>query len=179
VPDYPDNADEDERRDLRANLDIRRRNYAVVQGFIRGFGENIRDACEEKLYQDLEHIRFGYDKLWPIQYMAEIKRHCPLDVQAIKDAKEHLFRGWEGWTVITLKLSSVSGSDTSRSRTDCNAMASPSRTKISSNTTCLRFANPEHLPTRSFGPSNSWSQTIRIGIKQQIVLKAPWKTWRK
>ena len=26
--------------------------------------------------------------------MAEIKRHCPLDVRVIKEAKEHLFRGW-------------------------------------------------------------------------------------
>ena len=26
--------------------------------------------------------------------MAEIQRHCPLNVQAIKEAKEHLFHGW-------------------------------------------------------------------------------------
>ena len=32
----------------------------VVRGFLKGFGKNIRDACEEKLYQDLEHVRFGY-----------------------------------------------------------------------------------------------------------------------
>ena len=94
VPVYPDDADEDERRNLRSDLDIQRRDDAVVKGFIKGFGENIQDACEEKLYQDLEHIRFGYDEVWPEQYMREIKRHCPLDVGAIKEAKEHLFRGW-------------------------------------------------------------------------------------
>ena len=94
VPEYPDDSSEDERRDLREALDIQRRDDAVVRGFIKGFGENIRDACEEKLYQDLEHVRFGYDEVWPEGYMAEIKRHCPLDVRAIKEAKEHLFRGW-------------------------------------------------------------------------------------
>ena len=63
VSDYPDDADEYERRDLRETLDIQRRDDAVVRGFLKGFGENIRDACEEKLYQDLEHVRFGYDKV--------------------------------------------------------------------------------------------------------------------
>ena len=95
VPEYPEEADEDERSDLRAELDIQRRDDAVVRGFIKGFGENIRDACEEKLCQDLEHVRFGYDEVWPEEYMAEIKRHRPLDVGAIKEAKEHLFRGWQ------------------------------------------------------------------------------------
>ena len=32
--------------------------------------------------------------MWPDEYMAEIKRHCPLIVRAINEAKEHLFRGW-------------------------------------------------------------------------------------
>ena len=94
VPNYPDDADEDERRDLRAALDIERRDWAVVQGFLQGFGGNVRDACKEKLYQDLEHVRFGYDEVWPVRYMAEIKRHCPLDVQAIKEDKKHLYHGW-------------------------------------------------------------------------------------
>ena len=94
VPDYPDGADEDECRNLRAALNIQRRDDPVVKGFIKGFWENIQDACEEKLYQDLEHIRFGYDDVWPEEYMREIRRHCPLDVGAIKEAKEHLFRGW-------------------------------------------------------------------------------------
>ena len=52
-PVYPDDADDDDRRDARAELDILRRDYAVVQGCIKGFGENIQDAVEEKLYQGL------------------------------------------------------------------------------------------------------------------------------
>ena len=91
VPNYPAEADEDERRDLRAALDIRRRDYAVVQGFIKGFSENLRDACDEKTYQDLKHPRFGYDDVWPGQFLEEVKRHYPLGVQAIKDAKDHIF----------------------------------------------------------------------------------------
>ena len=47
VPNYPNNADEDKRRDLREALDIHRRDGAIVRGFLKGFGENIWDACEE------------------------------------------------------------------------------------------------------------------------------------
>ena len=65
TPEYDDDADEDERREARAALDIERRDYAVVQGFIRGFQDNIQDAVESALFQDLEHIRFGFDNVWP------------------------------------------------------------------------------------------------------------------
>ena len=94
VPDYPDDADENERQDLQAALDIQRRDDAVVRGFLKGFGEKNRDTCEEKLYQDLKHVRFGYDEVWSEEYMVKIKRHSPLDVRAIKEAKQHLFSRW-------------------------------------------------------------------------------------
>ena len=32
TPEYPDNADEDERQEARAELDLQRRDYAIVQG---------------------------------------------------------------------------------------------------------------------------------------------------
>lgn len=94
APDYPEEAYEEDIRDARNGLNIERRDHAVILGFIHGFGENFREALEEKLYQDLEHIRFGYNGIWPEQYLAEVKSHCPLDVQAIKDAKAHFCRGW-------------------------------------------------------------------------------------
>ena len=92
IPEYDDDVDEDERREARAALDIERRDYAVVQGFIRGFQDNIQDAVESALYQDLEHIRFGFDNVWPKEFLDEIKSHCPLDVQAMKEAKTHFVR---------------------------------------------------------------------------------------
>ena len=95
ISDYADGADEDDRREARANLDIQRRDYAVVQGFIRGYQENILNAVESRLYQDLEHIRFGFDNVWPKAFLDEIKTHCPLDVQSIKEAKQHFARPWD------------------------------------------------------------------------------------
>ena len=65
TPEYDDDTDEDERREACAALDIERCDYAIVQGFIRGFQDNIQDAVESALYQDLEHIRFGFDNVWP------------------------------------------------------------------------------------------------------------------
>ena len=47
---------------------------------------------ESALYQDLEHIRFGFDNVWPKEFLDEIKSHCPLDVQAMKEAKTHFVR---------------------------------------------------------------------------------------
>ena len=92
TPDYDDNADEDERRGARAALDIKGRDYAVVQGFIRGFQDNIQDAVELELYQDLEHIRFGFDNVWPKEFLDEIKSHCPFGVPAIKEVQTYLTR---------------------------------------------------------------------------------------
>ena len=62
TPEYDDDADEDE-HEARAALDIERRDYAVVQEFIRGFQDNIQDAVESALYQDLERIRFGFNNV--------------------------------------------------------------------------------------------------------------------
>ena len=95
TPDYDDDADKDERREDRAALDIERRGYAIVQGFVRGFQDKIQYAVESALYQDLEHIRFGFDNVWPREFLDEIKSHCPLDVQAIKEAKMHFARPWD------------------------------------------------------------------------------------
>ena len=50
TPDYGNDADKDEKREARADLDIKRHNYAAVQGFIQGFQDNIQDAVESRLY---------------------------------------------------------------------------------------------------------------------------------
>ena len=93
--DYDDDTDKCERREARAALDIKWWDYAVIQGFIRGFQDNTQDAVESRLYQDLEHIRFGFDNVWPKEFLDEIKSHCPLDVQAIKKAKAHFAHPWD------------------------------------------------------------------------------------
>ena len=92
TPDYDNDADKDEKREARADLDIKWRNYAVVQGFIQHFQDNIQGAVESRLCQDLEHIRFGFDNVWPKEFLDKIKSYCPLDVQAIKEAKAHFAR---------------------------------------------------------------------------------------
>ena len=92
TPYYDDDADEDERREARAALDIKRCNYAVVQGFIRGLQDIMQDIVKSRLYQDLEHIRFGFNNVWPKEFLDDIKSHYPLDVQAIKEAKVYFTR---------------------------------------------------------------------------------------
>ena len=69
--------------------------YAVVQGFIQGFQDNMQDAVESRLYQNLDHISFGFDNVWPKEFLDEIKSHCSLDVQAIKEGKAHFARSWD------------------------------------------------------------------------------------
>ena len=55
----------------------------------------MQDAVESRLYQDLDHIRFGFDNAWPKEFLDEIKSHCSLDVQAIKEEKAHFARPWD------------------------------------------------------------------------------------
>ena len=62
-PTIPDDATDGEIRDARSALDILHCDYTVLQGCILGFGENIRDAVDTSLYQDLKHVRFGYNDI--------------------------------------------------------------------------------------------------------------------
>ena len=102
-PDRPDMAptiapgtSQHETRRLLDENNLARRDYAVVSGFCRGASELIRNALDTEYYEDLEHVRYGYDRIRPREYIEHLEaEHCPLDERATKQAREHYFRGWE------------------------------------------------------------------------------------
>ena len=72
---------------------LRKRDWAVVCGFCRGAGENRRDALDLEFYPGLEHKIYEYVRVLPRKYIKHLEtKHCPLDVQAIQDLKDHYAR---------------------------------------------------------------------------------------
>ena len=75
---------------------LAKRDWAVVCGFRRGASELIRNALDSEYYDDLDHVQYGYDDVLPRDFIEHLEdEHCPLDEQAVKDARKHYFRGWE------------------------------------------------------------------------------------
>ena len=143
-------------------MDIQRRDDAIVRGFLKDFGENIRDACEEKLYQDLEHARFGNGEVWPEEYMVEVKRYCPLNVQTIKEAKEHLFRGWARLDKDRPETIKRFGVRLKMAQDSLRCSASPCPVRMLKKITCWEFTAPKSSQKRSSKPSISWTLRIKI-----------------
>lgn len=84
---------------IRAATDLNnleKRDWAVVQGFCRGVGENIRNALDLEFCAALEHNTYEYLNVLPCQYIVHLETNfCPLDAQAIADLKSHYNRGIE------------------------------------------------------------------------------------
>ena len=75
---------------------LAKRDFAVVTGFCRGAGELIREALDSEYYEDLSHVRYGYDEVKPREYIVHLEdEHCPLDEGAKASERDHFFRGWE------------------------------------------------------------------------------------
>ena len=73
-----------------------KRDWAVVQGFCRGVGENIRDALDLEFHAALEHNTYEFLNVLPRQYIVHLETNfCPLDAQAIADLKSNYNRGME------------------------------------------------------------------------------------
>ena len=92
-PDHPDNdpnaglgtrpSAEGIRDEETANETLKR-DWAVLSGFKREMGENIRDTLDAEYYKDLDHYVYGYDNVWPEEFFDEVNIHVPLDEPAIK-----------------------------------------------------------------------------------------------
>ena len=97
TPNYPQaNPTGAQERAARATNDLLKRDWAVVSGFRRGMGELIREALDSKYYEDLDHMVHGYDDVSPRDFIVHLEDEwCPLDEQAIKEVREHYFRGWQ------------------------------------------------------------------------------------
>ena len=56
----------------------------------------MRDALDLEYYAGLEHEVYEYLNVLPREYIVHLEtNYCPLDVQAIKEVKEHFYRGWD------------------------------------------------------------------------------------
>ena len=103
-PDQPDNDPNaglgarplaDDIRDAKTANDTLKRDWAVLSGFRRGMGENIRNALDAEYHKDLDHHLYGYDDVWTEDFFDEVNIHVPLDEPAIRECREEYFRGWE------------------------------------------------------------------------------------
>ena len=75
---------------------LEKRDWAVVCGYRRAVGKNIRDALDLEFYSGLEHETYEYLNILPRQHIEHLEQHyCPLDVVAIDNIKNHALRGWE------------------------------------------------------------------------------------
>jgi hypothetical protein len=79
-----------------AENDLWKRDYAVVLGFIRGCGENMRNALCSKYYEQLREETFKYKRIKPRQYITELEtKWVFLDERQRKVLIDNFERGWE------------------------------------------------------------------------------------
>ena len=89
MPNFPNNASG---AVINATTDANnpeKRDWAVICGFRRGVGKNIRDALDLEFYSALENKDYGYLNVLPRQYFVHLEQeYCPLDVIVIDDIKK-------------------------------------------------------------------------------------------
>jgi len=96
LPEGYEDMDDDTLRLAERELDEKNKDYAMHQGFSKGFGENIRDAFPEKYYQALHGgTLVKYKHVKPLSYIENLRRKVPLDTHTVKMLKKKLYRGWE------------------------------------------------------------------------------------
>ena len=70
--------------------------YAKVRGFVDGVSQLIQDAVELTYIKPLSHVRYGFNDVWPEQYLDHLLNvWCPLDAAAAREVKAHYERGWD------------------------------------------------------------------------------------
>ena len=73
-----------------------KRSWAIVRGFKRGAGENIRDALPEKCFKRLKEKLYVYKRIAPRDYIEHLEEEwCPLDEDAIDEVMQHYKRPWD------------------------------------------------------------------------------------
>ena len=71
-----------------------KRDYAVILGFIKGCGDNLRVTLCSKYYEQLEEETFNYKRIWPTQYIEELRtKWVFLDEVQKKAMVDHYHRG--------------------------------------------------------------------------------------
>ena len=76
--------------------DLDKRSWAIVRGFKRAAGENIRDALPEKCFKRLKEKLYVYKRRAPRDYIEHLEEEwCPLDEDAIDVLMKHYKRPWD------------------------------------------------------------------------------------
>ena len=95
-PALPGNASGLQIRIADGNHERRQKDWARVCGFVRGMGENVQDALDQRYWSGLDDQDYGFLNVWPEDYINHlVTRFCPLDSQAIDEVKEEYKRGWD------------------------------------------------------------------------------------
>jgi len=96
LPEGFEDMDPDQLKAAERQQDEEAKDYALHQGFGKGFGENLQDAFPEKYYQALYGGRLRkYAHVKPIDFILNLRRKVPLNVNTKKELRKKLFRGWE------------------------------------------------------------------------------------
>lgn len=82
-------------RIAQALNDTTKVNYAVVEGFREGFGENYRKAFDKNYYEQLWEETFKYKRVLPIDYITHLEtQHVVLDTLVIARLRKETLRDW-------------------------------------------------------------------------------------
>ena len=94
-PSLPTNQKAAQIRTLTDKNNLLKRYWDVVRGFCRGVSENICNTLYLYFFKSLQHARYTYLKVLPIEYITNIEmKYCLLDVKEIAELKAHYNRGW-------------------------------------------------------------------------------------
>ena len=88
TPNLPGNPTAAQMRSAINSNNVLKRDWAVVCGFRRGVGDNIRDALDLEFYSALEHETYGYLRVLPRESATNLEdNHCPLNITAVNELK--------------------------------------------------------------------------------------------
>ena len=73
APTIPNGTNQAGIRQLVDENNLEKWDWAVVSGFCRGVNESIMNALDSEYYEDLEHVRFGYDEVKPREYIEHLE----------------------------------------------------------------------------------------------------------
>ncbi len=76
--------------------DLVRTAWFIQKGFLKGVGDNLRDALDEQFYAQLKHCLTAYQNVTPFQILEHLNdRWCSLKVQAKKALKDAYHSKWD------------------------------------------------------------------------------------
>ena len=76
--------------------EVKQVNYAIVEGFRQGFGENFRETFDAKYWEQLKEDVFKFKRITPRQYIEHLETKWAKQDPIVKDRLlTKFFRGWD------------------------------------------------------------------------------------